>query len=135
MTLLAGIVVVACGLCLIGFTCIIFVRPTPAKRFLMSFASSARAHYIELACRLLLGTSLVVLSPAMWQTNMFRAIGWVIVISSLALLLMPWRWHHRFGKRVLPAVVRHMTLYGVGVFAFGCLLLYGVFFGGSRVVP
>jgi hypothetical protein len=135
MTLLAGIVVVAGGLCLIGFTCIIFVRPTPAKRFLMSFASSARAHYVELACRLLLGTSLVALSPAMWQPNMFRVIGWAIVISSLALLLMPWRWHHRFAERVLPTVGRHMTLYGVGVFAFGGILLYGVFFGGSLGAP
>ena len=135
MTLLAAIVVVACGLCLIGFTCIAFVKPAPAQRFLMSFASSARAHYVEQACRLLLGTSLVVLSPAMWQTNMFRVIGWAIVISSLALLLMPWRWHHRFAMRVLPTVVRHMTLYGVGVFAFGGLLLYGVFFGGSLGAP
>ena len=135
MTLLAGIVVVACGLCLIGFTCIVFVRPEPAKRFLMSFASSARAHYAEQACRLLFGTSLVVLSAAMWQATMFRVIGWALVISSLALLLMPWQWHHRFGRRVLPSVVRHITLYAAGVFAFGCLLLYGVFFGGSRGTP
>ena len=135
MTLLAGIVVLACGLCLIGFTCIVFVKPAPAKRFLMSFASSARAHYVEQACRLLFGASLVVLSSTMWQTNMFRVIGWAIVISSLALLLMPWRWHHRFGKRVLPTVVRHMTLFAVGVFVFGGLLLYGVFFGGSRGAP
>ncbi len=135
MTLLAGIVVVACGLCLIGFTCIVFVKPESARRFLMSFAGSARAHYVEQACRLLFGTSLVVLSAAMWQTTMFRVIGWAIVISSLALLVMPWRWHHRFGRRVLPSVVRHMKLYAVGVFAFGCLLLYGVFLGASRGAP
>lgn len=131
MTLLAGIVVVACSLCLIAFPGIVFFRPVPAERFLMSFASSARAHYVEQACRLLFGTSLVVLSAAMWQATMFRVIGWAIIISSLALLIMPWQWHHRFGKRALPSVVRHMTLYAVGVFAFGCLLLYGVV-GGAR---
>ncbi len=135
MTLLAGIVVVACGLCLSGFTCIVFVKPESARRFLMSFASSARAHYVEQACRLLFGTSLVVLSAAMWQATVFRVIGWAIVTSSLALLLMPWRWHHRFGRRVLPSVVRHMKLYALGVFAFGCLLLYGVFLGASRGAP
>lgn len=131
MTLLAGIVVVACGFGFIGFACVAFAQPAPAKRFLMSFASSARAHYVEQASRLLLGASLLVLAPAMWQPDLFRVIGWAIVTTSLALLLMPWRWHHRFAQRVLPAVVRHMTLYAVGVFAFGCLLLYGVFFGGS----
>jgi len=135
MTLLAGIVVVACGLALIAFTAVVFAKPALAERFLMSFASSTRAHYVEMAFRLLVGTSLVVLSPAMWQTHMFRVIGWAIVISSVALLLMPWQWHHRFGRRVLPTLLRLMRVYAAGVFAFGCLLLYGVFFPGSRGAP
>ena len=130
MTLLAGIVVVACGLALIAFTGVVFARPALAERFLMSFASSARADYMEMALRLLIGTSLVVLSPAMC-----RVIGWAIVISSVALLLMPWRWHHRFGRRVLPTLIRRMKVYAVGVFAFGCLLLYGVIFADSRGAP
>ena len=79
-----------------------------------------------------IGASLVVLSPAMWQTNMFRLIGWLIVVSSVGLILIPWRWHHRFGELVLPMVVRHMRLYAVALFAFGALLRYGVFSAGSR---
>ena len=51
MTLLAGIVVVACGLAFIAFTGVVFARPALAERFLMSFASSARAHYVEMAFR------------------------------------------------------------------------------------
>ena len=132
MSSLAGIVVGACGLFLIGLTAIVFAKPALAERFFMSFASSARAHYVEQAFRLLIGASLVVLSPAMWQTNMFRLIGWVIVVSSIGLILIPWRWHHRFGQLVLPMVVRHMRLYAVGLFAFGALLLYGVFSVGSQ---
>jgi hypothetical protein len=112
MSSLAGIVVGSCGLFLIGVTGIVFAKPALAERFFMSFASSARAHYVEQAFRLLIGASLVVLSPAMWQTNMFR--------------------HHRSGQLVLPMVVRHMRLYAVGLFAFGALLLYGVFSVGSH---
>lgn len=132
MTLLAGIVVVAFGLFLIGLTGVVFARPGLAQRFLMSFASSARAHFIEQAFRLLIGSSLVVLSPAMWQTKAFWLIGWTIVVTSTALILIPWRWHHRFAALVLPTVVRHMKLYAAGLFAFGCLLLCGVFFARSR---
>ncbi len=131
MTLLAGIVVVVFGLFLVGVTGVVFAIPALAQRFLMSFASSARAHYIEQAFRLLVGSSLVVLSPVMWQTSAFWLIGWAIVVSSLALILFPWRWHHRFGGLVRPTVLRHMRLYAVGLLAFGCLLLYGVFFGGA----
>ena len=123
---------VSFGLFLIGLTAIVFARPALAERFFMSFASSARAHYVEQAFRLLIGTSLVVFSPAMWQTNMFGLIGWAIVVSSVGLMLIPWRWHHRLGVWVLPLIVRHMRLYAVGLFAFGALLLYGVFSAASR---
>jgi hypothetical protein len=130
-SLLASIVVVSCGLFLIGLTVVVFAKPALAERFFMAFASSARTHYVEQALRVLIGASLVVLSPTMWQTNMFRLMGWAIVVSSVGLILIPWRWHHRFGEWVLPMIVRHMRLYAVGLFVFGALLLYGVFSVGS----
>jgi hypothetical protein len=97
----------------------------------MSFASSARTHFVEQALRLLVGTSLIVLSPAMWQANVFWLVGWAIVVSSVALILVPWQWHHRLGERVLPMIVRHLRLYAIGMFAFGAFLLYGVLAGGD----
>lgn len=135
MTLLAGIVVVAYALAFIAFAGVVLARPALAERLLASFASSARAHYVEMAFRVLIGTALVMSAPAMWPANLFGVIGWAIVISAVALLLMPWRWHHGLGKRVLPTLIRRMKLYAVGVFAFGCLLLYGVFSAGSRGAP
>lgn len=135
MTLLAAIILVAYGLAFIGFTGVVFVAPARAKRFLGLFASSARAHYVEMAFRLLLGASLIVLSPTIWPANIVRVIGWAIVLSSTVLLLMPWQWHHRIGNRVLPTLVRRMRLYAVGVFVVGCLLLYVVFVSGTGGRP
>jgi hypothetical protein len=131
MSLLASFVVVAFGLFLIAFTGVVFAKPAIAERFLMRFASSARTHYVEQAFRLLIGAALVVLSPAMWQANVFRLVGWAIVISSVALMCVPWQWHDRFGERLRPIVVRHVRLYAVGACAFGALLLYGVFAGAA----
>jgi hypothetical protein len=127
MNLVAGIVVVAFGLFLMGLAAIVLARPVLAERFFTSFASSARTHYLEQSVRLLIGISLVAFSPSMWQSNMFRIIGWAIVIPSMVLILLPWRWHHRFGERVLPLLVRHMKLYALGLFGFAALVLYGVF--------
>ena len=132
MIWLAAVVVVASGLAFITFTGTVFAQPALAERFLRAFASSARAHYVEMAFRLLFGTSLVLLSPAMWPTPVFRLIGWAIVISSVALLLMPWQWHHRFGERVRPTLIRLVKVYAVGTFVFGCMLLYEVVFAASR---
>jgi hypothetical protein len=131
MTLVAAVVVVAFGLFLIVLTGVAFAKPALAARFLMSFASSARTHYIEQAVRLLIGTSLVVLSPTMWQANVFWFIGWAIVVSSVALILLPWQWHHQLGERVLPMIVRRMNVYAIGLLAFGAFLLYGVLAGGG----
>jgi hypothetical protein len=131
MSEVAAVVVVAFGLLLIGFTGVVFAKPAIAERFLARFASSARTHYVEQVFRLLIGSMLVVLSPAMWRPNLFWVVGWVIVVSSAALMCVPWQWHHRFGERVRPIVLRYLRLYAVAAFAFGALLLYGVFAGGG----
>ena len=130
MSAAAAIVVVAFSLVLIAFTGVVFTKPEIAERFLMNFASSARTHYLEQVVRLLVGAALVVLSPTMWQPRAFWFIGWIVVVSSAALMCTPWQWHHRFGERVKPMLFRHLRLYAAGAFAFGVVLLFGVFAGG-----
>ena len=131
MTVAAAVVVVVFGILLVALPGLVLAKPAIAERFLMRFASSARTHYVEQAFRLLVGAALVALSPAMWQPDLFRLVGWAIVVSSAVLICVPWRWHHRLGKRVLPIVVRHRGLYAAGSLAFGALVLYGVFAGGG----
>ena len=131
MIVVAAVLVVSFGVLLIAFTGVTFAKPAIAEGFLMRFASSARTHYTEQAFRLLIGAALVVLSPSMWQPNLFWLVGWAIVVSSAALMCVPWQWHHRLGERVLPIVARRLRLYAVGALAFGALVLYGVFAGGG----
>ncbi len=121
-------VVAGFGVFLIGLAVAEFLVPALVEGFIRSFASSARAHYTEQAFRLLIGASIVVLAPATWHTALFRFLGWVIVGTAVGLILVPWRWHWRFGNRVMPILLRHMKLYAVGLFAFGVFLLSGVFF-------
>jgi len=127
MRFLSGLVLVARSVFFIWLTVLVFRKPRLAERFFMSFASSARTHFIEQIFRVLLGESLVIYSPAMAQTEMFRLVGWAIAVSSVGLMLIPWQWHHRFGKKVLPALIQHMRLYAFGIFAFGVVILYAVF--------
>jgi hypothetical protein len=123
VNLFAVLVVAATGVLLVGFAGMVYARPAMAERVLMKFASSARAHYLEQTLRVLLGVSLVLLSPTMWQGKAFWILGWCIVISSVVLMLIPWRVHHRFAGHVLPRLVAHMKLFSVGVFFFGAILL------------
>jgi hypothetical protein len=131
MSIVAAVVVVAFGLSLIAFPGVAFAKPAMAERFLTAFASSARTHYGEQVVRVLIGAALVVRSPIMWQPKLFGLVGWAILVSSSVLLCIPWQWHHRLGARLLPLLLRHLRLYAAGSFAFGALLIYGIFAGDA----
>jgi hypothetical protein len=130
MRILSGILVVAFGMFLIGLAVLIAVTPQLAERFLRSFSSSARTHYAEQSLRLIVGGAMAIFAPSMWYPSLFLLLGWMIGVTAVALLLLPWRWHHEFGKLAIPLVIGHMRLFALGAFALGIL----VFYGASRVV-
>lgn len=78
------------------------------------------------------GAALVVYAPWMWQPMVFRVLGWIIVVTAVALCCIPWRWHRRYALRVMPTVNRFLRLFGLAVAGFALLLLIGVF---ARAAP
>lgn len=129
----AKIVVIKFGLLLIGLGTVMVIKPSMAEGFVAAFASSRKGHLAEMLFRLVFGTSLGLTWMSMWQPQLFRLLAWTIILSSIALLILPWQFHQRFGSRVIPVLVRHMRLYGLGVLAFGVLIGYGVY-GPQRVL-
>ena len=126
VSLLSGIVVFGFCLFLIGLAVGIVAAPPLAERFLRSFASSARAHYTEQGLRLLAGVSIIKFASSMWYPVLFKLFGWLILISTVGLLLTPWKWHHTFAAQVMPLVIRHMNLFALGASALGAFILYGL---------
>ncbi|MBM3750727.1 MAG: hypothetical protein FJW21_06035 [Acidimicrobiia bacterium] len=124
MHLLSGIVVVSFGLYLIGLAAVIVAAPAVADRFLNAFASSARTHYTEQALRLLVGGATINFAGAMWFEDAFRLFGWLVIVSTIGLLLIPWQWHHRFASRVMPPMIERKWLLAVGSSALGAFVLY-----------
>jgi hypothetical protein len=126
VSVFSGVVVVGFCLFLIGLAGVIAARPALAERFLRSFASSARAHYTEQGLRLLVGAAIVNFASSMWYPELFKLFGWLIVVTAVGLLLMPWQWHHKLGTWMMPLVIRHMRLFALGATALGAFILYGV---------
>ena len=126
MIWLAGAVVVTTGLWLVGLALSIVVIPVHAERFLTGFARSARAHYTEQVLRLIAGSAIVIFSVETRFPGPFRVFGWLIIATASGLLLMPWQWHHQFGKWAIPLAIRHMKLYALGAFLLGASILYAV---------
>jgi hypothetical protein len=124
MTWLAGIVVMASGFWLIGLAASIVVMPARAARFLTGFASSARAHYTEQVFRLIAGAAIVIFAAEMRFPDLFRVFGWLVVLTTSGLLLIPWQWHDRFGEWAIPLAIRHIKLYALAAFVLGAFILY-----------
>jgi hypothetical protein len=122
--LLSGLVVAGFSVFLIGLAVVIVTNPPLADRFLKSFASSARTHYTEQGLRLLAGAAIVVFANSMWYPRLFELFGWLVAVTAIGLILMPWRWHQKFGNWAMPMVIRNMRLFALGAFALGGFILY-----------
>ena len=119
------------GLYLCALGAATFLRPANASRFLLGLASSPRVHYIELSIRLLAGAALVIAAPRMFAPGAFSVFGWVLLVTTVCLLLLPWRWHRRFAQQAVPRVISYIKVIGVCSFALGALLLAAVIHGSA----
>jgi hypothetical protein len=102
------------------------VAPARAGRFLLAFANSPSKHYAELAARFLVGGAFLLAAPYVLWPGAFNLFGWVLVATTAGLLLIPWRWHHRFARRAVPEALRFLPLVGVASIVLGGLVLWAV---------
>jgi hypothetical protein len=116
-------IVVASALYLLTLGCGALIRPEIAKRFLGGFATTPRLHFSELALRVLTGSALVLSAPRMAFHPGMAIFGWILIVTSLALALVPWRIHRRFAAWAVPQATRHMRLLGVASISGGIVLL------------
>ena len=129
MAFLAVAVVVGAGLYLIGLGISCFIRPRSAAKFLLGHASSGFLHYLELAVRMLVGICLVQSAPGIFYPGFFSVSGWVLIATTIVLLMVPWRWHQGFARQAVPHALRHIKLLGIASIAIGILLTATVLTG------
>ncbi len=55
----------------------------------MNCRRSARAYYRDQAARLCAGAAVVIFAPFMWYPGLFKAFGWLVIITTAGLLLIP----------------------------------------------
>lgn len=120
---LASLLVLLAGLYLLGLGVVSLADPARATRFLLGFAGSARAHYLELALRLAVGAAFIWRAPHLLFPGLFSLFGWVLAITTAGLFLVPWRWHQRFAQSSVPHALRHLRLLGIASLALGGFVL------------
>ncbi len=109
---------------ILGFLSLL--RPSQASGFLLGFASSPTKHYAELFARFVVGGSFVVISPQLFHPAAFSLFGWILLVTTAGLLIIPWKWHHTFAKLAVPKALRYLSLIGICSLVLGGLLVSAV---------
>lgn len=126
MQITAGIITCIFSLVLIALLFVVLTKKELAISFLTSFASTAKAHYLEQSIRLIAGASILIYSENMLFPKIFNLFGWIFMTTSAILMLTPWKWHQSFGKVAMPLVIKNLILYAIAAAVMGMIILYGV---------
>jgi hypothetical protein len=121
--LLSLVIVMLTGIYFFVLAGLSLFAPEQAKRYLLGFASSAHLHYTELILRIVVGTTFIQHAPRMLFSAGFAVFGWVLIATSVVLLLIPWRWHARFAQRAVPKATQYIGLMGASSLIIGALIL------------
>lgn len=116
-------VVMLAGCYLVALGAVALLAPAAAARFLLGFVGSAFLHYLELVVRFIIGAAFLAHAPQMMFPAVFSAVGWMLLITTGCLCLVPWRMHHRFAQRAIPHAVRHLPWVGLASLMFGGAIL------------
>ncbi len=129
--------VARCVVALAGFYLIVLgglcaLRPAVAKRFLHAHASTLRAHVVELTLRAAVGMALVVAGPTMRGATVATFAGWLLIITTVVLAIVPWRQHRRFAAWSVPMATRSLPLLALGSLASGAVVLTSLTLGARN---
>lgn len=124
-------VVLLAGSYLLSLGAASLLVPARASRFLLGFASSSSVHFAELLLRFVAGAGFVLYAPRMFLPGVFSLFGWVLLVTTAGLLVLPWRWHHRFAQRAVPLFTGHVAWVGLASLAIGSLILWAVVRGNA----
>lgn len=123
MSWFAAVVVALTGAYFLGLAVLAWRAPLRVGRFLLGFARSSSTHYAELAVRAIVGLAFVWAAPMLRGAPVFRAFGWVLLLTTAGLALVPWETHRRTATRAVPRALAQLPLIGAAAFLVGTLIL------------
>ena len=115
---IALIVVAAAGLWLVGVAFLMALRPRYCLHLVERMRanlerSNWRLQFTEQGLRVLVGVALIARAPASKLPLLFEVAGWILVATSLLIMVAPIRWHGVYGawwvKWVTPLVIRILS--------------------------
>lgn len=118
-------VVIFFGLFIICIGFIMLVKPKNARMILRKAGSTNFINYAEITIRLIPAIALILHSDFSKYPEAFKIFGWIMLITSLILYVVPRKLHHKFAMKsadVLKPI--YFQLISPFAFLFGGLIIY-----------
>ena len=118
-------VVIFFGLFIIFIGFIMLVKPKKARTTLRKAGSTNFINYAEITIRLIPATALILHSDFSKYPEAFKIFGWIMLITSLVLYIVPRKFHHKFSMKsadILKPI--YFQLISPFAFLFGGLIIY-----------
>jgi hypothetical protein len=118
------------GLWLVGVAVLMALRPGYCLHLFDRMsrkleASNWRVQFIEQGLRVLAGAALIVRAPASKLPLAFEVAGWLLVVTSALIMIVPIRWHGAYGNwwvnRISPSLIRVLSPVPAAV---GAVIIY-----------
>ncbi|QED38091.1 hypothetical protein FK178_10305 [Antarcticibacterium arcticum] len=110
---------------LCGF--IMLISPGKARSILRKAGSTNFINYAEITIRIIPAVALIVCAETSKFPEAFKIFGWIMLVTSLILYLVPRKLHHQFSMKS-AAILKPFYFRLIAPFAFllGVLIIYNV---------
>ena len=109
----------------VGF--LMLFAPEKARQTLKKAGSTNFINYAELTIRMIPAAGLILYSDFSKFPEIFKTLGWFMIITSLVLYIVPRRVHHNYALKsaelLKPVYVQMISPFS---FLFGALMIYSV---------
>lgn len=109
----------------IGF--VMLLNPNKARNTLRKAGSTSLINYAEITIRLIPAIALILYSDLSKFPESFKLFGWIMLITSLILYVIPRKMHHKFSLKsadILKPI--YFQLISPFAFLFGGLIIYNI---------
>lgn len=121
-------IVILFGIFIIFIGFVMLIMPKKARNILRKAGSTNFINYAEITIRLIPAISLIIYSEFSKFPDAFKIFGWIMLITSLILYVVPRKIHHKFSMKsadILKPI--YFQLISPFAFLFGGLILYNTF--------
>ena len=125
---IANWIVIFFGIFIIFIGFVMLINPIKARNTLRRAGSTNLINYSEITLRLIPAIALILCSESSKFPIAFKIFGWIMLITSLILYVVPRKIHHKFSMKSADILKPfYFQLISPFAFLFGGLILYNLF--------